>query len=321
MRAAGVPDDITRLPGYVNAAPLLDEVDQFDAEFFGFSARDAALTDPQHRLFLETRGRRSRTPATTRRTHPGTIGLFGGCELSTYLYQLFTRTRRPAVHRRHAADGHERQGPSLHAGLIPAQPARAERRRADHVLDLAGRRRAGVREPARRPLRHGARRRRDRARAPARRLLLHAGIDPLARRALPALRRQRAGHDRRQRRRPRRAASGSTTRSRDGDNIRAVILGAGLEQRRQRQGRATRRRASAGRPRRSALRTRCSGVSPESIGYVEAHGTGTILGDPIELSALTEVFQAAHRPARASAASARSSRTSAICRARPAWPG
>ena len=54
MRAAGVPDHISRLPGYVNAAPILDGVDEFDAEFFGFSARDASLTDPQHRLFLET---------------------------------------------------------------------------------------------------------------------------------------------------------------------------------------------------------------------------------------------------------------------------
>ena len=35
-----------------------------------------------------------------------------------------------------------------------------------------------------------------------------------------------------------------------------------------------------------------SGVSAESIGYMEAHGTGTILGDPIEISALTQVFRA-----------------------------
>src|SRR5919205_1220584 len=54
MRAAGVPDEVTRLPGYVNAAPILNAIDEFDAEFFGFSARDASLTDPQHRLFLET---------------------------------------------------------------------------------------------------------------------------------------------------------------------------------------------------------------------------------------------------------------------------
>ena len=54
MRAAGIPEAISKLPGYVNASPALDGVDLFDAQFFGFSARDAALTDPQHRLFLET---------------------------------------------------------------------------------------------------------------------------------------------------------------------------------------------------------------------------------------------------------------------------
>jgi FkbH-like protein len=33
-------------------------------------------------------------------------------------------------------------------------------------------------------------------------------------------------------------------------------------------------------------------IHPESIGYVEAHGTGTILGDPIEVDALTDAFRA-----------------------------
>lgn len=33
-----------------------------------------------------------------------------------------------------------------------------------------------------------------------------------------------------------------------------------------------------------------AGVSPDEISYIEAHGTGTTLGDPIEVSALTQVF-------------------------------
>jgi acyl transferase domain-containing protein len=37
---------------------------------------------------------------------------------------------------------------------------------------------------------------------------------------------------------------------------------------------------------------RAGGVDPRTIGYVEAHGTGTMIGDPIELRALTEVFSA-----------------------------
>jgi acyl transferase domain-containing protein/acyl carrier protein len=35
-----------------------------------------------------------------------------------------------------------------------------------------------------------------------------------------------------------------------------------------------------------------AGVKAESIGYVEAHGTGTVLGDPIEVAALSKAFAA-----------------------------
>lgn len=34
-----------------------------------------------------------------------------------------------------------------------------------------------------------------------------------------------------------------------------------------------------------------AGIRPENISYIEAHGTGTELGDPIELSALTDAFR------------------------------
>ena len=35
-----------------------------------------------------------------------------------------------------------------------------------------------------------------------------------------------------------------------------------------------------------------SGIDPESVGYVEGHGTGTALGDPIEVTVLTETYPA-----------------------------
>lgn len=35
-----------------------------------------------------------------------------------------------------------------------------------------------------------------------------------------------------------------------------------------------------------------AGIEPETIGYIEAHGTGTVLGDPIEIRAMTNAFRA-----------------------------
>ncbi len=40
-------------PNYVKAEAVLDDVEMFDASFFGFTPREASLLDPQHRLFLE----------------------------------------------------------------------------------------------------------------------------------------------------------------------------------------------------------------------------------------------------------------------------
>src|SRR5689334_16408108 len=53
LRAKGVAADILDDPNYVKAEAVLDDIDMFDASFFGFTPREASLIDPQHRLFLE----------------------------------------------------------------------------------------------------------------------------------------------------------------------------------------------------------------------------------------------------------------------------
>src|SRR5688572_6655938 len=54
LRAAGVSDAELNDPNYVKASLVLPDMEMFDAEFFGFSRRDAAILDPQHRHFIES---------------------------------------------------------------------------------------------------------------------------------------------------------------------------------------------------------------------------------------------------------------------------
>ncbi|MEV7339399.1 beta-ketoacyl synthase N-terminal-like domain-containing protein [Streptomyces sp. NPDC093544] len=51
--AAGLAEDLYRDPDFAGASALLHDIDGFDARFFGMSGREATLTDPQQRLFLE----------------------------------------------------------------------------------------------------------------------------------------------------------------------------------------------------------------------------------------------------------------------------
>ena len=53
LLSAGVEPNVVHAPNYVKAGVLLDGVELFDAEFFGYTPREAELTDPQHRIFLE----------------------------------------------------------------------------------------------------------------------------------------------------------------------------------------------------------------------------------------------------------------------------
>ncbi|MEU6064801.1 amino acid adenylation domain-containing protein [Streptomyces sp. NPDC047082] len=54
LAAAGVPPEVREDPAYVRATGALDGIEDFDAEFFGLTPREAQLMDPQQRLFLES---------------------------------------------------------------------------------------------------------------------------------------------------------------------------------------------------------------------------------------------------------------------------
>lgn len=53
LLALGIDQTTLAQPDYVKASAILDGIDLFDAEFFRLNGREAEVTDPQHRLFLE----------------------------------------------------------------------------------------------------------------------------------------------------------------------------------------------------------------------------------------------------------------------------
>jgi len=82
-------------PSYVKAGGILDDIEWFDASFFGFSPREASLMDPQHRLFLECAWEALEHAGYTPRSHKGAIGVYGGAAMNGYL--LFNLATRPDV--------------------------------------------------------------------------------------------------------------------------------------------------------------------------------------------------------------------------------
>ncbi len=78
LRAAGVPDADLADPDYVRARGLVSQPEFFDAAFFGIGQREAALMDPQQRLFLETCWHALEDGAIDPKTFRGLVGVWGG---------------------------------------------------------------------------------------------------------------------------------------------------------------------------------------------------------------------------------------------------
>ncbi|MGA0541412.1 type I polyketide synthase [Neotabrizicola sp. VNH66] len=71
---------------YVPAAAELEGFKEFDAEFFGFSPKEAAILDPQHRHFLEVAWEALEHAGHPPEGFPGAIGVYAGCGMGSYFY-------------------------------------------------------------------------------------------------------------------------------------------------------------------------------------------------------------------------------------------
>ena len=97
LRSARTPERWLKDAGYVRARGILDGIEQFDADFFGYSAREAERTGPQQRLFLEACWQALEVAGYDPGRYDGQIGLFAGAPPDPYLFLVGARSGRPSA--------------------------------------------------------------------------------------------------------------------------------------------------------------------------------------------------------------------------------
>ena len=73
-------------PNYIKARSILKDVDLFDAEFFSILPKEAALMDPQHRLFLECCWEAFEDAGYDPSAYPGSVGVMAGTAFNSYFH-------------------------------------------------------------------------------------------------------------------------------------------------------------------------------------------------------------------------------------------
>ncbi len=290
LAAGGVSAAAAAAPGYVPVAGLVAEADCFDAAFFALNPREAELMDPQHRVFLECAWHALEDAGYDPRQYGGRIGLYAGAGINTYLHhagvervaalggrhQAFIANDKDFVTTR-ASYKLDLRGPSINVqtacstSLVAVHLACQALRAGDCDMALAG----GV--AIRSPQNVGYRWEEGGISSPdghCRAFDAHAqgtvfgnGVGLLV---LKPLARALA----------------------DGDTVHAVIKGTAINNDGALKVGYT-APGVAGQAQVIAAALAAAGVDAGSVSFVEAHGTGTPMGDPIEVAALTQVFQAA----------------------------
>ena len=93
LAEAGVSRELLEDPSYVRAFYGLSDTEMFDAAFFGYAGSEAEKIDPQQRMFLECCWEALEDAGYSPLPGSGldrkSVGMFGGCRISTYLNQVY----------------------------------------------------------------------------------------------------------------------------------------------------------------------------------------------------------------------------------------
>ena len=291
LAEAGVPAATLQDPAYVKASPTIADIEQFDAAFFEYSPREATLMDPQHRLLLEVAWEAFEDAGQVPGAAKDPVAVFAGTGgiVSTYLIGRMPFTSElPDYTGTLAHIGNDKDFPStrisyklnLTGPSINVQTACSTSLVAMHLacqsilsgesgMALVGA--ASVRVPH-----------------VAGHMGVKGGIWSLD------------GHCRAFDAEATGTVFGSGVGAvllkevsqaiADGDNIYAVIRGSAVNNDGAEKVSYTAPSAAA-QARAMVEALTIADVAPEQIGYVECHGTGTIVGDPLEIDALTRAFR------------------------------
>jgi acyl transferase domain-containing protein len=293
LRLNGLSERRNSDPNLVRLAPLMDQMEYFDAKLFGYSARDAEIACPQHRLFLELCHTAIQHAGFDPSRHSGSIGVFGGSAPNNYDEQNLYANRRIksavgniAIEINSKLDYFATRvaynlgltGPAVtvetacSTSLVAIHMAYRSLLAGECQMALAGGVNVTLPYHAGHVWTDGSMYSRDghiRAfdAAASGTNFGHGGGVVVLKRYADALA--------------------------DGDYIHAVILGSAINNDGARRSVFT-APSSAGQVEviTQALSS-ANNPHPDTISYVEAHGTGTIVGDPIEVNALTDAYRRA----------------------------
>lgn len=82
---SGIDPALVSRPDYIKAYAVIEDIELFDASFFGFTPKDAEITDPQQRLFLECAQEAIENAGYVPENYAGFIGVYAGASSSSYL--------------------------------------------------------------------------------------------------------------------------------------------------------------------------------------------------------------------------------------------